>query len=287
MEHKNAIAVSNVSKSFSRGVRAVSEASFSVHAGERVALLGASGSGKSTLLRMIAGLERSDVGVGKIQVCDGAIQANGEIAADIRNQRRNVSIVFQQFNLVGRLSVLTNVLMGLAPKLSVMQTLLGRFSLVERAHALDALDAVGLRAVAFQRASTLSGGQQQRAAIARALVQGAKVVLADEPIASLDPASAERVMEQLVQLNEKYDVTVLASLHNVDVARRFFARVIAMRNGFIVYDGPTTALTNVFLRDLYQSSSASSDTEREQLEATQLGAVPAWARAPGSQLASV
>jgi phosphonate transport system ATP-binding protein len=217
-----------------------------------VALLGASGSGKSTLLRTLCGLETLDAGQGgRIEVLGRQLQAEGRLAADIRAQRRAIGIIFQQFNLVGRLPVLTNVLTGLAPELPLWRAVLGRYSLAERARALDALDAMGLGEQAFQRASTLSGGQQQRAAIARALVQGARVLLADEPVASLDPESTRRVMELLLQINREQGLTLLVSLHHVGLARRFCERVIALRDGALVFDGPAAQLTPSFLRELY------------------------------------
>ncbi len=242
--------VCDASKTFA-GRPALRGVSFDVRPGERVALLGASGSGKSTLLRTLCGLERLDAGPSRVELLGRVLQQGGRLAADVRAQRRHVGVVFQQFNLVGRLPVLANVLTGLAPELPLARSLLGRFNRVERARALDALFAMGLGEQAFQRASTLSGGQQQRAAIARTLVQGARVLLADEPVASLDPESTRRVMELLTQLNREQGMTLLVSLHHVGLARRYCERVIALRDGALVFDGPTTALTPGFLRELY------------------------------------
>ena len=246
-----AVRLSQASKTFAGGRRALDRVSFNVQAGERVALLGASGSGKSTLLRCLCGLEVLDRGPGAIEVFGRQLQADGRIAPDIREQRRQVGIIFQQFNLVGRLPVLTNVLTGLAAELPLWRSALARFSIPERARALDALAAIGLDEQAFQRASTLSGGQQQRAAIARTLVQGARLLLADEPVASLDPESTRRVMEQLTALNRDQGMTLIVSLHHVSVARRYCERVIALRDGSLVFDGPVSALTPTFLRELY------------------------------------
>ena len=223
----------------------------SVRSGERVALLGASGSGKSTLLRALCGLETLDADNGTIEVFGRPLQSGGRVASDIRAQRRQVGIIFQQFNLVGRLPVLTNVLTGLAAELPLWRAVFNRFKTEERARALDALDAMGLAEQAFQRASTLSGGQQQRAAIARTLVQGARLLLADEPVASLDPESTRRVMELLLALNQERGLTLIVSLHHVSLARRYCERVVALRDGVLVFDGPTSALTPAFLRDLY------------------------------------
>lgn len=246
-----AVRVSSLSKTFANGRRALRDVSLTVRAGERVALLGASGSGKSTLLRCLCGLETADPGGGEIDVFGQPMQRNGRLASDIRTQRRGIGIIFQQFNLVGRLPVMTNVLTGLAAEVPLWRSLLGRFSLEDRARALDALDSIGLGPQAFQRASTLSGGQQQRAAVARALVQGARLLLADEPVASLDPESTRRVMELLGQLNRERGMTLIVSLHHVGLARRHCERVIALREGVLVFDGPSAELTPPFLRELY------------------------------------
>jgi len=249
-----AIRATGVSKSFGGARRALADVGFGIRPGERVALLGASGSGKSTLLRCLCGLETTDVGDASIHVFGRTIQQSGRRDPDIRALRRHVGIIFQQFNLVGRLSVLTNVLTGLAAELPLSRVVIGRFTLEERAKAMDALVSVGLAEQAFQRASTLSGGQQQRAAVARALVQGAGILLADEPVASLDPESTRRVMELLVTLNRRERLTLVMSLHHVGLARRYCERVLALRDGALVFDGPTSALTPAFLQDLYGTS---------------------------------
>jgi phosphonate transport system ATP-binding protein len=246
-----AVRVAGASKTFDGGRRALCDVSLSVRPGERVALLGASGSGKSTLLRTLCGLETLDAQGGSIEVFGRSLQAQGRVAADIRAQRRQVGIIFQQFNLVGRLPVLTNVLTGLAAELPLWRAALNRFTREEQARALDALASMGLGEQAFQRASTLSGGQQQRAAIARTLVQGARLLLADEPVASLDPESTRRVMELLTALNREQGMTLIVSLHHVGIAQRYCERVVALREGQLVFDGPTSALTPAFLRDLY------------------------------------
>jgi phosphonate transport system ATP-binding protein len=246
-----AVRVTGACKTYHRGRPALHEVSMTVQPGERVALLGASGSGKSTLLRSLCGLETLDAAGGSVEIFGRSLQADGRLARDIQAQRRQVGIIFQQFNLVGRLPVLTNVLTGLAAELPLWRSMLGRFSHEEQARALDALAAMGLNDQAFQRASTLSGGQQQRAAIARSLVQGARLLLADEPVASLDPESTRRVMDLLLALNQTQGLTLIVSLHHVGLAQRYCERVIALREGRLVFDGPTQALTPAFLRDLY------------------------------------
>jgi phosphonate transport system ATP-binding protein len=249
-----AVVVQAAAKTFQvqgRQVQALRGVTFSVVAGERVALLGASGSGKSTLLRSLCGLETLDAAGGRIEVHGQVLQHNGRLDPRVRAMRRGIGIIFQQFNLVGRLPLITNVLTGLAPELPLWRSVLGRFTPFEQARALDALSSVGLGDQAFQRASTLSGGQQQRGAVARALVQGARLLLADEPVASLDPESTRRVMDLLAELNRRQRLTLLISLHHVALARRYCDRVIALREGQLVFDGPTSALTRTFLRDLY------------------------------------
>ncbi len=271
-----AVRVTAADKTFAGGRRALRSVAFDVRPGERVALLGASGSGKSTLLRTLCGLETLDVTPSSaIEVFGQRLQQGGRLAADIRAQRRRIGIIFQQFNLVGRLPVLTNVLTGLAPELPLWRAVLGRFSAAEQARALDALEAMGLGEQAFQRASTLSGGQQQRAAIARTLVQGARLLLADEPVASLDPESTRRVMELLMQLNREQGLTLLVSLHHVGLARRYCERVVALRDGALVYDGPSAQLTPAFLRELYGTAVEELQTDDPPSEPMPLPALAA------------
>jgi phosphonate transport system ATP-binding protein len=254
------IEVDDLRKSFG-GEPALKGVTLKIAAGERVALLGASGSGKSTLLRCLCGLETAQAG--SVRVFGESLQAQGQLSRRIRQLRRGIGVVFQQFNLVGRLPVMTNVLTGQAAVTPLWRALSGRFTLDQRALALQALEAVGLAPQAFQRASTLSGGQQQRAAIARVLVQGARLLLADEPVASLDPESTRRVMEQLTQLNREAGMTLVVSLHHVALARRYCDRVIALRRGELVFDGPSSALTPAFLRELYGSAADELEADDE------------------------
>ena len=248
-----AVQIDNLSKTFPRGRRVLHVAALSVAAGEMVALIGPSGSGKSTLLRHIAGLTFADRHGGTVTVHGRTVQAGGRPARQIRSIRGGIGMVFQQFNLVGRLPVMTNVLLGALSRLPLWRTLPGWFPTREQDRARRALARVGIGELAFQRASTLSGGQQQRAAIARTLVQGARVILADEPIASLDPESTRRVMETLQDLNRSDGITVLVSLHQVDVAVRYCRRVVALRGGTIVFDGPADQVTDAVLTEVYGS----------------------------------
>ncbi|MEA3537474.1 phosphonate ABC transporter ATP-binding protein [Rhizobium sp. CC-YZS058] len=248
----SAIAVSGLSKTYGH-TQALKAVSLELERGEMVALIGASGSGKSTLIRHIAGLEAADQGSGRITILDELTQSGGRF---IRRARRGrVAVIFQQFNLVGRLSVLTNVLIGHLGRCPRWRGTFGLFNRVEKDSAQAALARVGIPQVAAQRASTLSGGQQQRAAIARCLVQEAQILIADEPISALDPSAARRVMDVLSDINVKDGITVLVSLHQVEYARRYCRRTIAMRDGAIVYDGPSTALSNSFLAELYGAAS--------------------------------
>ena len=247
-----AVSIDGLTKTFGRK-RALDGVSVEIPAGEMVALIGASGSGKSTLIRHIAGLERGDAG--RIAIHGREIQSAGRLSAEARDMRRSIGVIFQQFNLVSRLPVITNVLIGFLGQISRLRGTFGFFSETEKQVALRALHRVGISEQARQRASTLSGGQQQRAAIARALVQGARLMLADEPIASLDPASARRVMEILSGINQEDGMTVVVSLHQVEYARRYCPRTIAMKDGTIVYDGPSVALDTAFLKELYGEAS--------------------------------
>jgi len=245
-----AIRVTSLSKTFGKR-RALDSINLEVMPAEMVALIGASGSGKSTLLKHVAGLVSADAHGGSIEVDGRLVQANGRVSRRIREVRAGIGFVFQQFNLVGRLPVITNVLAGLLHRMPLWRSLPRLFSRDEFGQGIEALRRVGIETHALQRASTLSGGQQQRAAIARTLVQGAKVVLADEPIASLDPESSRRVMEILARINREDRCTVLVSLHQVNVALRYCPRTVALRQGRVVYDGPSASLTPALLRDLY------------------------------------
>ncbi|MDC8772627.1 phosphonate ABC transporter ATP-binding protein [Roseateles albus] len=249
------IDVQGLRKTFGAGkAPALRDVELQVRRGEMVALLGASGSGKSTLLRHLSGLHRADAGSRSVVTILGReLQSGGRLAGDVRASRAEVATVFQQFNLVERLPVMTNVLAGALHRLPLWRGLLGLFPRAEQERAYAALARVGIEACAWQRASTLSGGQQQRAAISRALVQGAEIILADEPIASLDPESSRRVMSLLAELNRELGVTVVVSLHQVDYAFAFCPRTVALRQGQVVFDGPTQELTPLKLRELYGS----------------------------------
>ena len=248
----------HISKSFGN-VRVLKDVSFEIKRGEMVGLIGASGSGKSTLIRAITGLTaidrnhdgRQSDSEGEIHLFSQPIQQRGRIARSANAIRVRVGVVFQQFNLVPRLSVLTNVCLGLLGRMPLLQATLGHFNLDEKRKAMRALTRVGIAEHALKRGCDLSGGQQQRAAIARALVQGAEFIVADEPIASLDPNSARRVMDILADLNRRDGIAVLISLHQVEYALRYCPRTVALKAGEIVYDGPSSALTTDLLCAIY------------------------------------
>ncbi|TLX57893.1 phosphonate ABC transporter ATP-binding protein [Stutzerimonas nosocomialis] len=246
-----AICIDKLNKTFG-AKHALHGLSLTVEPGEMVALIGASGSGKSTLLRHVAGLARGDrQGGGRIEVLGRPMQADGRLDGRVRRLRADIGYIFQQFNLVGRLSVMDNVLLGFLGRMPRWRGSLGLFTQAQRHEAQEALGRVGLADFGAQRASTLSGGQQQRVAIARALTQRAEVILADEPIASLDPESARKVMDILADINRQDGKTVVVTLHQVDYALRYCRRAVALKGGHIHYDGSCDALDGAFLNELY------------------------------------
>lgn len=236
--------------------RALDAVSLDVNRGEMIALIGPSGSGKSTLLRSIDGLQTIDApgengGAGVITAFGGAVQSKGKVSSEVRKARVRIGFIAQQFNLVGRLSLFSNVALGSLGRIPVIRGLFGAWPKETREAAMAALARVGVADYAAQRANTLSGGQQQRGAIARALVQKAKIILADEPVASLDPVSARKVMEILRDLNQTDGLTVVVTLHQVDYALRYCDRVVALKAGRKVYDGPASGLNREKLIDIY------------------------------------
>ena len=246
-----AIEVTNLSKSF-KGKPALRGLSCTINEGEMVALVGASGSGKSTLIRHMNGLHSGDSG--SISIFGTALQTDGNFHSKIRSLRSQIGCIFQQFNLVNRLTVIENVLVGNLSRLSTFRSTFHLFTKEEKLQALAALERVGILEQAYKRASMLSGGQQQRVAIARCLVQGAKIILADEPIASLDPESSRKVMELLVELNRQSGITVVTSLHQIQVVRSYCDRAIALKAGNVMFDGATVELNDEKLEAIYGSA---------------------------------
>jgi phosphonate transport system ATP-binding protein len=233
------IRVRDLSKRYPSGTVALDGVTLDVGAGEFVALIGSSGAGKSTFLRCLNGLVTPTAGLVSV---DGR-PVTGASRNGLRGVRASVGFVFQQFNLLKRLSVLDNVLVGTLSRVDVWRSLLGRFPGGELERARRTLGRVGLAGLDDRRADTLSGGQQQRVAIARALVQEPRVLLADEPMSSLDPASSRAVMELLQDINREDGLTVIASLHVLDLAVTYGRRIVGLRGGRVVHDGSPAGLT--------------------------------------------
>jgi len=226
---------------------AVADVNLQVAHGAFVGVIGRSGAGKSTLLRMINRLQDPSAGRIVYEGCD----VTALKGAELRRWRSQAAMIFQQFNLVGRLDVLTNVLMGRLAGVPTWRALTKSWSRQDRAIALSALEQFDIAALAAQRADSLSGGQQQRVAIARALAQEPGLILADEPIASLDPRNTKIVMDALLRINRHFGITVLCNLHSLDLARTYCDRLVGMAQGRVVFDGAPEALTDAVARDLY------------------------------------
>ena len=275
------ITLSRVRKSF--GDKTVlHDIELEVGEGEMVGLIGASGSGKSTLIRLICGLERMDRGTaGRIALFGKETQKDGRFSERSEALRREVGVIFQQFNLVNRLSLVTNVLAGRLGRVPRWRGTLGLFPRADRVSALQALERVGLIGQAHQRASTLSGGQQQRGAIARVLTQQARLILADEPIASLDPASAKLIMSTLREINRQDRTTVIVSLHQIDHAFEHCDRIIALKDGWVIHNGPTSDITPADIAALYGVEPGSLDLVKARPARPAKAAAP---RRPGSGL---
>jgi phosphonate transport system ATP-binding protein len=238
--------ISNVSRRFGDKL-AVDGVTLEIPQGQMVGIIGRSGAGKSTLLRMINRL--ADVSTGYIE-CDGV--RTSELGGQaLRNWQRDCAMIFQQFNLVPRLDVITNVMLGRLNGRNPMLNLLQVFSAQEQLEALKALERLDIAQTAMQWAQTLSGGQQQRVAIARALMQQPRMILADEPIASLDPRNAQIVMDSLRDINAEGKITVITNLHTLDTARAYCERIVGMAQGRVVFDGTPDELTTDVARTIY------------------------------------
>jgi len=249
----SAISIQSVTKRFPNGFEALKGIDTEIQTGSFTVVLGPSGAGKSTLLRLMNGLETPTT---------GAVRIGGETVdkRTLRPIRSKVAMVFQQFNLVDRLSVVTNVLTGRLAQRSWVGSVFYLFRTEDMAVAREALARVGLTDKAWSRADKLSGGQQQRVGIARALAQRPKVILADEPVASLDPVSSEEIMALLREICDRDGITVVVNLHQVDLARRFADRIIGMNSGRVVFDGTPAELTPQALRTVYQREGIEDDT---------------------------
>ncbi|WP_104668416.1 phosphonate ABC transporter ATP-binding protein [Ensifer adhaerens] len=257
---------------------AVKSVDLEIPRGQMVGIIGRSGAGKSTLLRMINRL---------VDPSDGAIRFDGQTVSSLRGAalrtwQRDCAMIFQQFNLVPRLDVLTNVLLGRLNHRSTALSILNMFTREERIMAISALERLGIEQTALQPAGTLSGGQQQRVAIARALMQQPKMLLADEPIASLDPLNAKIVMDALRDINERDGITVITNLHTLDTARSYCERIIGMEAGEVVFDGRPDELTASAVRAIYGSAADGSEIDETMTSTSIEGTVVAANRAQKS-----
>ena len=236
----------NLSKRFGDKF-AVDDVNLSIAEGSFVGVIGRSGAGKSTLLRMINRLAEPSAG----RIAFRGRDVTSLRGAELRRWRRDAAMIFQQFNLVGRLDVMTNVLLGRLNHAGAARAMLGLWSDMDRALAISALEQFDMASLAAQRTETLSGGQQQRVAIARALVQDPRIILADEPIASLDPRNTRLVMDALRSINRQHGITVVCNLHALDIARSYCDRLVGMAAGRIAFDGRPDELSEIAARDLY------------------------------------
>ncbi|MFD2210664.1 phosphonate ABC transporter ATP-binding protein [Virgibacillus halophilus] len=237
----------NVSKVYPNGTKGLNNVNLKLDKGDFVVIVGLSGAGKSTLLRSINRLH--EITEGEILIDDKSITAAK--GKDLLRIRRDIGMIFQNFNLVKRSSVLRNVLSGRVGYHSTIRTLLGLFPKHDVALAMDALNRVNIQEKAYSRADELSGGQQQRVSIARALAQEAKIILADEPVASLDPLTTKQVMNDLKRINQELGITTVVNLHFVDLAREYATRIIGIRAGEIVFDGPVEEATDEVFSSIY------------------------------------
>jgi phosphonate transport system ATP-binding protein len=237
----------NVVKTYPGNVKALQGVTCQIKQGEFVAIIGLSGAGKSTFIRCINQMHT---------ITSGEIIVNDENVTtlkgnDLRHFRRKIGMVFQSFNLVKRTTVIKNVLTARVADMSLWKSLLGLYTKEDKILALTALDNVGILDKAYLRADTLSGGQAQRVALARCLAQKPDIILADEPVASLDPLTSQQVMEDFVKINKEFNITVVANMHHVDIAKKYAQRIIGIKAGKIVFDGPSNALTNTDLTNIY------------------------------------
>ena len=251
------ISFRNVDKVYPNGVKGLNNVTLDIEQGEFVAIIGLSGAGKSTLIRTINRMH--DITAGTLTV-DG-IDVSKLKGKELRRFRRKIGMIFQSFNLVTRSTVIKNVLTSMVPDMPWYKTLLGLYRKEQKMQALEAIDKVGILDKAYSRCDELSGGQQQRVALARTLNQNPTIILADEPVAALDPVTAKMVMSDFKRINEEMNITILINIHHVDLALDYATRVIGIRDGEIVYDGPTSEVTQEVLDVVYKGNSVPSSKE--------------------------
>ncbi len=237
----------NVTKVYPNGYTGLKNVSLEIEQGEFVAIIGLSGAGKSTLIRTINRVH--PITEGKLTV-DG-VDVSALKGKPLRRFRRGIGMIFQSFNLITRTTVIKNVLTSNVPDLPLWRVLLGLYPEAHKVSALEALDKVGILDRAYTRVDQLSGGQQQRVALARTLAQNPHIILADEPVAALDPITARQVMDDFKRINQDMNISILINIHHVDLALAYADRVIGVRAGEIVYDGPTQSVTEEVLKQIY------------------------------------
>ncbi|WP_394455690.1 phosphonate ABC transporter ATP-binding protein [Leuconostoc suionicum] len=242
----------HVSKTYPNGVKGLQDINLEIEDGEFVGIIGMSGAGKSTFIRTINRL--NNITEGKLTV-DGVEISNLKGKA-LRRFRRKIGMIFQSYNLVPRITVIRNVMSSLVPDMSLWRVILGLFSKDDKIRALKALDRVSMLDKAFVRTDQLSGGQQQRVSLARTLAQNPSVLLADEPVAALDPVTAHEVMDDFKRINDELGQTVLINIHHVDLALDYAKRIIGIRAGRVVYDGPVSGVTQEILDNIYSKNEA-------------------------------
>lgn len=240
----------NVYKTYPNGFTALKNVNLNIEQGEFVAIIGLSGAGKSTILRCINRMH--DIQQGTLTVDDVDVESLSGKA--LRRFRRKVGMIFQSFNLVSRSTVIKNVLTADVPDMPFWRVLFGIFTKEQKMRALESLDKVGILDKAYTRCDQLSGGQQQRVALARTLNQNPSIILADEPVASLDPVTARQVMSDFVRINKEYKITIFLNIHHVDLALNYCDRVIGVRAGEIVFDGPASSITQEQLDEVYNGT---------------------------------
>lgn len=240
----------NVSKTYPNGTKGLKDVNLTIDQGEFVAIIGLSGAGKSTLIRTINRM--IDITEGEL-IVDG-VDVMSLKGKTMRRYRRKIGMIFQSYNLVTRSTAIKNVLSFMVPDMNFFRVLLGLFNKEQKIKALEALDKVGILDKAYTRCDELSGGQQQRVSLARTLNQSPSIILADEPVAALDPVTARQVMADFQRINKDMNITVLINIHHVDLALQYASRVIGIRAGEIVYDGPTTAVTQEVLDSIYEGN---------------------------------
>ncbi len=257
------IEFSHVSKVYPNGVKALDDVTLQIEQGEFVGIIGLSGAGKSTLIRTVNKM---------IDTTEGTLTVNGVDVSSLKGKalrifRRKIGMVFQSFNLVTRTTVINNVLSAKVADMPLIRTLLGLYSKKDKIEALEALDKVGILDKAYTRADQLSGGQMQRVALARTLAQNPEIILADEPVASLDPVMADVVMEDFQRINKEMNITVIINIHHVDLALQYTNRIIGIQAGKIVYDGPVSGVNDEVLRMIYGRELKDDELMKEKKDA--------------------